>query len=71
MFMLSGWVTDGLVPEPWVALAYAALSPDIEAYFWAKLSLHIPVPTSPSGSCAGRTSSSWLLSAAKHGIRCV
>jgi hypothetical protein len=44
VFMFSGWVTDGLVPEPWVALAYLALSPEIEAYYWAKLSTHIPVP---------------------------
>lgn len=44
VFMFSGWGTDGLVPEPWVALTYAALSPTVEAYFWAKLSAHIPVP---------------------------
>ena len=27
-----------------MALAYLALSPDVEAYYWAKLSTHIPVP---------------------------
>jgi hypothetical protein len=44
MFMFSGVVTDGLVPEPWVWAAYLLLSPKVEAYDWARLSLHIPVP---------------------------
>jgi hypothetical protein len=44
VFMFSGWITDGLVPEPWVALAYLALDQDTEVYYWAKLSTHIPVP---------------------------
>lgn len=44
VFMFSGWGFDGLVPETWVALAYGALSQTVEAYFWAKLSTHIPVP---------------------------
>jgi len=45
MFMFSGLGTDGLVVEPWVSLAYLALSSKVEKYHWAKLfSTHIPVP---------------------------
>jgi len=45
VFMFSGLITDGLVPQPWVTAAYIALNNKTEAYHWIKvLSLHIPVP---------------------------
>jgi hypothetical protein len=47
MFMFSGLGTDTLVAQTWVQMAYAAMDPATEAYFWTKAGANHIATSSP------------------------